>query len=132
MNTLKSWAGKWRSIPVLVIVAGNSLFTAVTYAATPDAGVYDKQDLGNLLCNVIDFIFWLIIVIAVIMVLIAAFQYVTAGGDSEKTTTARRTLTYAAIGIAVALLAKGFPEIVSSIFSGLNGSVSLGSNCAPF
>ena len=65
------------------------------------------------------FISWMILIliaISIIMVVMAAFQYVTAGDDTEKTSKARRTLTYSAIGIVVALIAYGFPQIVANVF----------------
>ena len=57
------------------------------------------------------------------MVLVAAYNYVTAQEDTEKTSKARRTLTYAAVGIAVVLIAYGFPQLVASLFPN-NPSVS--------
>jgi hypothetical protein len=50
------------------------------------------------------------------MVVYAAFQYATAGDDTEKVATGRKTLTYAAVGIIVALCAAGFPSIVETVF----------------
>jgi len=67
-------------------------------------------------------------VVSVIMVLYAAFMYVTAGDDTEKTSTARRTLTYAAVGIAVALISTALPDIVGSIFP-TNPGASLNDVC---
>ena len=59
-----------------------------------------------------------IFAIAIIMVLVAAFQFLTAGGDAAKATTARGTLVWAVIGLAVALLAFSVPSIVVSFFGG--------------
>jgi hypothetical protein len=64
------------------------------------------------------------------MVLYAAFTYVTARDDVEKTSRARRTLTYAAIGIAVALMAVGFPQLVGSIFPAGSINQSLNLQCS--
>ena len=66
-----------------------------------------------------------IFAIAIIMVLVAAFQFLTAGGDAAKAGTARGTLVWAVIGIAVALLAFSVPSIIVSFFGG-----SLLANCA--
>jgi hypothetical protein len=75
------------------------------------------------MCTFAVYFFYGVIIITVIMVLYASFLYVTAGDDIEKTSKARRTLTYAAVGIAVSLLAVGFPNIIE----GLAGSTSVGS-----
>ncbi len=53
--------------------------------------------------------------VSVIMILYAAFQFLTAGGDAEKVTSARNTLIYALVGIAVALLAYGAPNFISGL-----------------
>lgn len=115
-----------RFVPSLALV----LFANIARAQQTQlvAPVTDQGDLAKVFCAIIGWFFWIVIVISVIMVLSAAFSYVTAGDNTEKTTRARRTLTYAAIGIAVALLAAGFPAIVSSIFPNEPG-VSLSDTC---
>lgn len=80
----------------------------------------------NLWCPIVNAMFWVLITISIIMVLWAAYLYVIAGDDSEKPTTARRMLLYAAIGIVVALIAKGFPLIVSSVFNATGSYQGLG------
>lgn len=61
--------------------------------------------------------FYILISIAIIMVLWAAYNYLVAGDDTEKVSRATKTITYAAIAVVVALLAKGFPVLIGSIFS---------------
>jgi hypothetical protein len=60
--------------------------------------------------------FWIAMSIAVIMILWAGYLYVTAQDDAEQVTRAKLAIFYAALGIIAALLAKGFPTIVSSLF----------------
>jgi uncharacterized membrane protein len=114
-------------------IKGMVLFLAVffvgvfsAYAQSQQSGVpqpiQNVDQLNNLLCNFIITFFWILITLSVIYVLVAAFHYVTAGDDTEKTSKARRTLTYAAVGIAIALLSTQVPNIVGSIFPNLQGS----------
>ena len=56
--------------------------------------------------------------IAIIMILVAAFQFLTAGGDAEKVKVARGTITWAIMGIAVALISFNIPGILSSFMGG--------------
>jgi Type IV secretion system pilin len=91
-----------------------SVVLAQTSGAT--SPITDESDLQEFFCSIVGWFFWIIIVISVIMVLVAAFDYVTAGDDTEKTSRGRKRLTYAAVGIAIALLAAGFPSIVASVF----------------
>jgi len=79
---------------------------------------------GGILCVIINWIFWLLIVLTIIFVLVAAFRYLTAAGDPEKVKAAGNTLLYAAIAVVVALIAKGLPYIVNSfVGGGLTGTV---------
>jgi uncharacterized membrane protein YuzA (DUF378 family) len=43
---------------------------------------------------------------AVIMIIVSGFKYITSGGDSGKVGSAKNTLIYAVIGLAVAALAQ--------------------------
>lgn len=61
----------------------------------------------------------LILAIAVIMILFAAFGFLTAGGDAEKVTAARNTLVYALVGVAVATLAFVLPGLVTNLLRGI-------------
>lgn len=112
--------------PVLGLIVLGTQVSVVFAQTQPKAPIYDKPSLGKFLCSIINWFFWIIILLSVIMVLVAAFDYVTAGDDTEKTTRGRKRLTYAAVGIAIALLASGFPAIVASVFPGTNvsGTVS--------
>ncbi len=56
--------------------------------------------------------------IAVIIVIWAAFLFMTSGGNQVKVTTARKTLWYAIIGLAVLLLAKGVTSLIQNFLSG--------------
>ena len=53
-------------------------------------------------------------VAAVIMIIVASFKFITANGDSGNISSARSTLVYALIGIAVAALAQFFVKFVLS------------------
>ena len=90
----------------------------VVFAQAIPAPITTQSQLKALICSIIVWIFWFVLVLSVIMILVAAFDYVTAGDDTEKTTRGRRRLTYAAVGILVALLAFAFPTIVSSLLPG--------------
>ena len=106
-------------------------FVGVAHASSlqpPLQTVYDLTTAQNLFCNIISWFFWIVITISVIMVLYAAYTYVTATDNSEKTERARKTLTYAAVGIAVALIAVGFPHLIGDIFPGGAAVYGIG-NC---
>lgn len=43
---------------------------------------------------------------AIIMIIISGFKYITSGGDTNKVASAKNTLIYAMVGVAVAVLAQ--------------------------
>ncbi len=45
-------------------------------------------------------------IVAVIMIIVAGFKYVTSSGDSNKVGSAKTTLVYALVGLAIAALAQ--------------------------
>ena len=51
-------------------------------------------------------------VVAVIMIMVAGFKYITAAGDSAKVTSAKNTLVYALIGLVVVALAQAIVKFV--------------------
>jgi len=66
-------------------------------------------------CEVAFYMFWILIALSVVFVLIAAYKYLTSSGDENKVSGATKTITFAAIAIVVALLAKGLPPLVGSL-----------------
>ena len=58
------------------------------------------------------------------MVFWGSFTYMRAQDDAEKVSEASKTLTYAAVGIVVALCAKAFPIVIGGIFPSVGGITS--------
>ncbi|MFA4998861.1 MAG: pilin [Candidatus Paceibacterota bacterium] len=79
---------------------------------TPYWGAYC---LINTLNNITDWVFVVLIALAGLFVIIGAFTFVTSAGDPEKTKKGREYILYAAIGLAVAFLAKAVPGLVKLI-----------------
>jgi sterol desaturase/sphingolipid hydroxylase (fatty acid hydroxylase superfamily) len=76
------------------------------------------KDIPTLINTIATWLLGIGSTIAVIMVLWAAFLFMTSGGNQQKVTQARQTLWYAIIGLAVLLLAKGVTSIVQNFLSG--------------
>lgn len=89
----------------------------------PNSSIQATGDVTAVICAVVDWIFYLLIIAAVVFVLIAAFRYLTAAGDPEKVKKAGATLLYAAIAVVIALVARGIPLIAASF---LGGTVTVG------
>lgn len=72
--------------------------------------------LWELLDAIINFIFYLAMPIAVIMIIIAGFYFVTAAGDPVKITTAKHIILYTLIGLLIILCATGLIKLFGEIF----------------
>ena len=99
-------------------IALQSGLLALIYAPPAFAAITlnDPRDINTkILCPIAAYMFWTLIGVSTIMVLVAAFTYLTAGGEAEKVGKAHKTLLYAAAGIIVALIAKGFPAVIGSL-----------------
>jgi len=64
-----------------------------------------------------DYIFVILLVVAVIIFLLAAWGFLTSQGEPEKVKKSRDYLIYALVGIAVAFLAKALVRVVASIMT---------------
>jgi heme/copper-type cytochrome/quinol oxidase subunit 2 len=91
---------------------------AMAQAALPNSPITNPQSAITVLCTIAGWMFIFLIVLAIIFVIFAAFKYLTAGGDPEAVKTASNMLIYAAVAVAVALVAKGVPLFVAGILGG--------------
>ena len=75
-------------------------------------------DVSGLLAfanTIINWIFTVLLVVAVVVILLAAFNFLTASGDEAKVKTAQRQLLYALIAIVIGALAKGLVLVISNL-----------------
>jgi len=80
---------------------------------------FKAKSFEELINAIADFIFWVAIVIAPLAIIIAAFYFLTSGGDPEKTRTAKRIIFYTIIGLIIILLSKGILGLIESLLFGL-------------
>lgn len=69
----------------------------------------------NTIYTVTNWIFYIMTLIAVLMIVYGGFTYITAAGDPAKAGKGKTILTYAIIGLAIALIAKLIPSLVRFI-----------------
>lgn len=62
--------------------------------------------IQNLIAIALNILSILVGVAAVIMIMVGGFKYVTSGGDSSKTSSAKNTILYAVIGIVIVVFAQ--------------------------
>lgn len=72
-------------------------------------------DLLNVVLRWVATAFW---ILAALFIFIAAYKYLTAGGDPEKVKSASSNLLWAVVAIAIAIMAYGLPVLVGNFLKG--------------
>ncbi|MDD4990432.1 MAG: pilin [Candidatus Pacebacteria bacterium] len=76
---------------------------------------YGLVGMFNILYNVTNWVFFIMTIAAVLMIVFGGFTYITAAGDPTKAEKGKGILTFAIIGLAIALIAKLIPSLVRFI-----------------
>ena len=67
---------------------------------------------NGLIKTVVNILLWAVGILSVIMIIFSGFRYITSAGDAAKTKSAQSTLTYAVVGLIVAVFAWAIVNIV--------------------
>ena len=108
-----------RNLAILTLI-GLLLMPTILLAAvieTPPATppVRTLQNIVDIMDKVGKWIFAIVFALAIIFILVAAFQFLTAAGNPEKISSARNMLIYALVAVAIAAVAWGLPDLVQSL-----------------
>jgi heme/copper-type cytochrome/quinol oxidase subunit 2 len=87
----------------------------------PDSG----QTLTNLIKDIINILSAVVGVVAVIMLIVAGFRYVSSAGNDSAVGSAKNTIVYAVVGLVIVALAQVIVHFV------LNNIISNSSSAAP-
>lgn len=71
-----------------------------------DPATWTKDDISQLIKNAIDLALYLAGALAVIYLIIGAYQYFTAFGDETKADAGKKTITWAIVGVVIIILSK--------------------------
>lgn len=71
-----------------------------------------QSTLNKVVKAVVQILSWVVGIVAVVMVIIAGFKYITSGGDPQAVGSAKRSLTYAIVGLVVVALAQALVHFV--------------------
>ena len=117
----------WAKKAILAAVLGLALAVAapmflreigVIMGWTPtNIGFGTSLTLTALLGNILSFLLALVGVVALIMLIIGAFLYITAGGETDRADTGKKIVKFAVLGIIVTLAGLVLIRQVASFFS---------------
>ena len=86
-----------------------------SFTPPPPTSITSVSAVTNVLSRIVGFMQVLLFAAAGVFIVLAAFQYLTAGGDEEKVKEARQKLVYAMIAIAIGLVATGIGSVVKDV-----------------
>lgn len=73
-----------------------------------------EEKLNSLVTDIVNIFSVIVGIVAVIMIIVGGFKYITSGGDSGNVTGAKNTILYAIIGLVVVALAQFIVKFVLS------------------
>ena len=77
-----------------------------------------ETSIFNIIDRIINFIFWISIPIAIVMIMWGGLQFIFSQGNPKKIPNAAKIIQYTLIGFVVVLLAKGIVYVVRDIITG--------------
>jgi Type IV secretion system pilin len=85
----------------------------------PPAGISDASNasIGKIISNAISIMLIVTVILALIYLILGGITWITSGGDKSKVETARKRLTFAVVGLVIALGAFFIISIISYIFN---------------
>lgn len=104
-----------KTILYSLILAGILAFPLHSVLAVTIPNPLSVGSFEELLDAVVNFVFWIGITLAPVMLIIAGFIFVTSAGSPERVNTAKKWALYTIIGLAIVLLAKGLVAVLQSI-----------------
>lgn len=99
---------------------GSKTFDACKHVKTQGTAVCagSETKAEDVIKNIISILFWIIGILAVIVIIYAGITFITAAGNPSKVAQAKTMIIYAVIGLAVAILAYAIVNFVVGASSG--------------
>jgi hypothetical protein len=84
---------------------------SVSSTTSCDSATQGKA-VNSLAATVISVLSYIVGAVAVIMIIVGGFRFIISGGDSNATASAKNTIIYALVGLAIAVLAQALVYFV--------------------
>lgn len=105
-----------RKILFLTIFYLVAVIPTVGFAAepSPKPPITSIEDILNILRSIVNVMYTAFFIVAIMFIILAGFNYLTAKDDPEKIKSATRQIMWAAVAIAVVLMSVGVNAIIGS------------------
>lgn len=119
-------ANRWETFPIILDGSTISFQTdhfsegylsgsIATIIVTPPAGSLISGGLKGLVARLLGWIFFVVVVLAPLMIIIGAYMYITSRGRVERTQQAKRLILWAVLGLVVAASGKIIISVINDI-----------------
>ncbi len=98
---------------LLAVLLGMTGIVQIAGAWEPRQTQIPETEFTDLLDKIADSLFYILLFIAVIMIVIAAYQFATAAGDDTKLKNARNAVLWAIVAVIVAFLARSIIDFIA-------------------
>lgn len=102
------------NIKKITIATSLTVLIAVLMATNVEAAA-DLSKVDNFGKQIVDALRNIATIVAIICITLSGFYYMTSNANPERLDKAKKTLLYAAIGLAIVFAASVFAEIVKSV-----------------
>ncbi len=109
---LAALAASFLLAPAALTMSGLEAPLWANAGTPPSKTIPEDIDVVKTLGNIADWLFYILLGVAVLLIAIAGLQYALAQGDPEKIKKAGQSVLYALVGVVVASLAKGLVILV--------------------
>ena len=103
------------SLPLLTLTQPLGVLAQEAAPGTAPDTVPGDVDVLEVLENLVDWVFTILLIFAALMIVVAGFYFVTAQGNPDQVIKARNFVLWALVGVLVAFLARGLVKLVDSI-----------------
>jgi membrane-associated HD superfamily phosphohydrolase len=98
-----------------VLTVVSTSLTVLPTIGLAQPAVAPPVDVMQALTDITNWLFAILLAVAVIFLIIAGFYFITAQGDSDKVSKARMMVLWSLVGVAVAILARGLVMLVRQV-----------------
>jgi hypothetical protein len=112
---------------LIVLLAAPAIGSAQTPTDKPKPLFDSIKSVVAKACEAVGYVFTAAIIITIIFVLLAGIKYIVHGSDPGKIAEAHKQLMWAAIGFAIAIIARTMPFIIATVL----GDPNLLDPCSP-
>ncbi|MDP1629694.1 MAG: hypothetical protein Q8L57_03680, partial [bacterium] len=100
---------------ISILLLSAVIFGGVVFPAFAQLQTLTFANIKTILARLANWMFIVLLSVGVIIIIIAAFKYLTAGGDAAKVESAHKMLIYALVAVGIGILAKGFAFLVAEL-----------------